>query len=438
MSEVPTITWVNHASYILGYKGTQLLVDPWLVGTAFADGWAHTTPTAIPNFDEITHIWISHEHPDHFSPASLKLIPEGRRGEITFIYQPSKDHRVANFCSKLGFKVVESSDRITLGPDFDVQLMKWHGGDAILGAWVGSHTVLNFNDAIIPNPSAARWALQSLAMSNVDVLLTQFSYANRVGNPDQPHIRRTAAREKLDRMQMQIRAVQPDYVIPFASHVWFCHEENFYLNDGIATPLDAVEAVEGLAKAVMLYPGDSWGIGSEIDARRAAEKYATDVDARLAEGPLHRTPAAVPLDELQALGDAYNEALNKDNNALVIAALRKANIMKDVRIYLSDLDIEVSLTPDGLREVQRSAQADVSLTSPVLAFILKNPFGGATTQVNGRYSIPSGEQTMPFRFYWSLRDLNARSEGFANASYWKARSIAWSLQERLSKSTSSS
>ena len=67
------ITWVNHAGYILSHKNINLLVDPWHSGTAFNDGWSLLSKTYFPDqiAKSITHIWISHEHPDHFSVQNL-------------------------------------------------------------------------------------------------------------------------------------------------------------------------------------------------------------------------------------------------------------------------------------------------------------------------------------------------------------------------------
>ena len=72
------IIWVNHASFIFEHSNIRLICDPWLSGTAFNEGWHLLAETKfkLKDFSQITHIWISHEHPDHFSPATLKKIPK--------------------------------------------------------------------------------------------------------------------------------------------------------------------------------------------------------------------------------------------------------------------------------------------------------------------------------------------------------------------------
>ena len=54
-----------------------------------------------------THFWLSHEHPDHFSPLDLRQVPEAARANICVLYRRTKDRRVVEFCAKLGFKVDE-------------------------------------------------------------------------------------------------------------------------------------------------------------------------------------------------------------------------------------------------------------------------------------------------------------------------------------------
>jgi len=71
------ITFVGHASVLIEEAGIGLLIDPWLKGDAFNDSWA-LYPPAVLNTDalaRVTHIWISHEHPDHLSIPTLKSFP---------------------------------------------------------------------------------------------------------------------------------------------------------------------------------------------------------------------------------------------------------------------------------------------------------------------------------------------------------------------------
>ena len=107
------IRFLNHASFILEYKNFKILTDPYLYGDAFNEGWR-----LIKEFDHqkylsnLTHIYFSHEHPDHFSVPFLKSIPKEERNKITIIFQKTFDKRVRSFCEKLGYSFLECENCI--------------------------------------------------------------------------------------------------------------------------------------------------------------------------------------------------------------------------------------------------------------------------------------------------------------------------------------
>jgi metal-dependent hydrolase (beta-lactamase superfamily II) len=55
--------------------------------------------------DKINYIWISHEHPDHFSPKDIVNFP--KKKNIKIIFQNTKDKRVVSFLKKKGFQIIE-------------------------------------------------------------------------------------------------------------------------------------------------------------------------------------------------------------------------------------------------------------------------------------------------------------------------------------------
>ena len=93
------ITFINHASVKISNNETAILTDPWYEGNAFNKGWLllyeNNDKEIIQTLSDIQYIWISHEHPDHFSilffKKYLKLILDC---QITVIFQNTKDKRV--------------------------------------------------------------------------------------------------------------------------------------------------------------------------------------------------------------------------------------------------------------------------------------------------------------------------------------------------------
>jgi L-ascorbate metabolism protein UlaG (beta-lactamase superfamily) len=48
--------------------------DPWLKGEAFNESWTLYPQPIVRDEDvaRVTHVWISHEHPDHLSIPTIK------------------------------------------------------------------------------------------------------------------------------------------------------------------------------------------------------------------------------------------------------------------------------------------------------------------------------------------------------------------------------
>lgn len=387
-SPSPSIRWVNHASFVLTCGEVRLLTDPWLFGRAFNDGWAHISQTkfSLDDFRNITHIWFSHEHPDHFAPPVLQQIPEQVRRGIVVIFQETIDRKVIRYCQSLGFEVKElpTHQWHALGADVRVMCGKVPYIDSWLLIEAGKHRILNANDCVVDGAGIAHEIAEHTG--KVDVLLTQFSYANWIGNPDDVSERRDAAREKLERVRIQIEAFHPEYVIPFASMVYFCHAENAYLNDEMNSPRDAYDFIrtEAGAQPIVLYPDDEWVVGSPRDSTESLNAY--DRDTNLA----HKTfvtspPVAVP--ELSRLCLKYISRFSRANNRLLMRAMRMAPLryFPPITIYLMDLEKTVEFDwKRGLREVAATAP-DVTMGSQSLAYAFQFDWGYETLEVNGRF-----------------------------------------------------
>ena len=143
---IPNIVFVNHASYILSYKNIKILVDPWFSGSAFDNGWSLLVNNYLKDDEikNITHIWYSHEHPDHFSVSDLRHIFQ-INPNIEILFQETNDKRVVNFCKKIGFEYRELANfKITnLAEDFTIQVVKCGLLDSL--------SIMNFENKCILN-----------------------------------------------------------------------------------------------------------------------------------------------------------------------------------------------------------------------------------------------------------------------------------------------
>ena len=101
-SSKTTIQFINHASVRISYEDVSLLSDPWYFGDAFHKGWnllvEQSTDEIMKIINSITHIWISHEHPDHFSISFFKNYEELIKSQgIVILFQETNDHRDKEF-----------------------------------------------------------------------------------------------------------------------------------------------------------------------------------------------------------------------------------------------------------------------------------------------------------------------------------------------------
>jgi len=378
------IRWINHAGYELTSNGVRIVHDPWIEGFAFQDGWSLVAQSryAYEDFAGVDYIWFSHEHPDHFAPGVLRKIPENIRATITVLYRLTRDKRVVSFCRKLGFKVQELPDRQPVRLKNDITITCGFDGDDSWSFLVTpGGTYFNANDCV-----GARWReVARILPRPVDVLLTQFSYANWTGNPGDTASMGRQAAKKLQQMEDQLAAFAPRTLIPFASYVWFCRSENFHLNEG-ANRIDAVYGrFTDRVRTVVLYPGDTYSVGdASFDSGQAIRRYMADWSSHA--GPLPATEQPVPVEALQQLSKKQQDALGSQNALWLLRPLSRS-YLRPVKLFLADIDtgVEYSMFGGILRAGLAREDCELQVQSFSLANMLTNGYGYSTLYINGRF-----------------------------------------------------
>jgi UDP-MurNAc hydroxylase len=380
------ITWINHAGYQLRTGQVRLICDPWLSGSAFDQGWDLLVPTSFSasELGKATHIWFSHEHPDHFSPADIRQIDPSQRSQITVLYQRTRDRRVASFCDKLGLKVQE----VDAGIPFDIGpgvrgIIGIVGRDSWLHVETPSHTYLNMNDCVAERAEHYE-AVRRASARPLDVLFTQFSYANWAGNRGDRQIMQRQASDKIKQMRRNIAETAPRFLIPFASFVFFSNLENFYLNEGVNT-IEEVFALFDSAErpCIVLYPGDVWTPGTPHDSAARNISYAV---ARTAIQPRHdRRP--VSFEELQRLASDCARRLAQHNNLWAIRLLELLDVFVPLAVRLEDLGTTVVYRPGQRLSVVDGIRPDISCSADAFAQCLRVDYGADTLLINGRFQI---------------------------------------------------
>ena len=138
--------------------------DPWFSGSAFDHGWRLIyelqEKTIINILKKITHIYISHEHPDHFRPTfftnnNIKKILTDRK--IEFLYQNTKDKRIIDFLQKQGFNPQKTAimerhiGEVAYHPNADAEIMYWSPDKIEIQVDVPTDQLLVLSEIFYPN-----------------------------------------------------------------------------------------------------------------------------------------------------------------------------------------------------------------------------------------------------------------------------------------------
>ncbi len=377
------ITFLNHASYILKTEKSSVLFDPYLSGTAFNNGWKLLNEEEH-NVTDINYIFYSHEHPDHFQVDFLKNNFTQNRDEVTILYQETYDKRVKKFCTNLGYTFIELPDKkeLKIGNDFDIICGKVPFYDSWVMIKDGNQNMLNVNDCVLEDPSLVHNIKKYTKNADIDVLFTQFSYASF----SDPENRSYRARKQLETIKLQNDVLSPKNIIPFASFIYFAHEENFYMNDSINTP----EVVEDYINknlnvdSIWLKPNENWVVGDNKDNEESIN-YWMKFYSNLQTLPKIKSLKTYSLNELEEKYASYFKKIRSRNN-FILVYIYNLIFGKKVSLYLHDIDkhIEIGLL-SGIKALNNNTEKYIKLHTESLAFIFDFDFGIDTFAVAARF-----------------------------------------------------
>lgn len=386
------IEFINHSAVIISSADVRILCDPWFEGDAFHKGWNLIYENDDESIEQIlerlTHIWISHEHPDHFSVRFfIKYKQILKRKKVTILFQSTRDRRVYSFLQAQGMVVQELEDgkKTNIGIS-GVKVTCYRDGfydSALLFEYEGEK-ILNLNDCEVSTYDKA--ASMAKTVGEVDILLTQFSYAAWKGGVNNLQWRREAAAAKLETIKIQMNAFKPKFVIPFASYIFFSNQLNKYLNDSINTP-EKVLGHFSLSKAsvIAMKPYDCFKGYFDRAAHDAALVFWSTHYGQIHTRQFHEY-TTVSLVELQKSYVLYQTRIRNANQFWFMNLLRLISffaILKPVILHIYDLHINLTVNLFSKRLESTSSEADLSLHSESLNFLFNNSFGFDTLTVNG-------------------------------------------------------
>lgn len=378
------VTMLSHASVLVEAGAVALYTDPWFIGQAFNESWSLiNTPAATPSdLHNASHIWISHEHPDHLHFPTLKAIPKEHKAQITLLYQEHFSSRICRALGSLGFRqVIELPLSRWYALDDETSIFCSSVGtiDSLLAVRSRGVTLLNVNDCPL-SPAVAKAIAKYIGP--VDILLTQFSISSWVGNPDETDV--AARHSVIARMRTYVNAFQPGVLIPFANFAYFSHSENRYINRWANTPDYVHKQLKDVpCRLQFLYNGDSWSSQEGFSLREdPMDRYRMDF-MQLANRPYTSHPSC-SLNELIDLG----RKLIKN----VRAAFPEIVLRMAAPIYFHVVDLGITVLIDLHRGVVEAIQrakstCDMALSSQALWYAFKFPWGFTTLEVSGRFEL---------------------------------------------------
>jgi hypothetical protein len=419
---------IGHASVLIETDSIGILSDPWTCGSAFNDGWLPYPEPILSSvvLERASYLWISHEHPDHFSIPTLQSIPEERRKHITVLFQRHYKSDVRDFLSSLGFRDVQELEHgrwLQLSGRTEICCRQVGHTDSLLVIREGSRCIVNLNDCVMPGSTLRKLKAE---LGEIDLLLRQFTYADWVGNPDETERMNRAKEKVLENVAQEINVLAPRAFIPFASFMRWAHQENTHQNKAMAT-VEEVAARSRSARVITLAPGDQWEVGTKADSSRAAQQFYAQARARLAEEPLI-TSEPILLEQLVEATKAQVERLRRSYPLAV------CKWVPPVRFFINDYGelIEVSLT-DGVRLMTGTEESSqVSISSQAMWYTFAFRWGLPTLGVSARYRL-HGDETAFRRLkkvgsaYSAGLTIPRRGEG---QDAWTARTAQFAWKRR--------
>src|ERR1035437_4779145 len=154
------VTYVGHACMMVESDGTRILMDPWLTDPTYHGTWWHypSLELRVRDLPKIDYLYLSHEHPDHFDPPTLRQLDK----DIEVIIPTFQRKRFRERVQAIGFRhTVEvdcGEERRLNGSGLSVRLIApdraWD--DSAILVKDAHTTVLNVNDCHLDEATLER------------------------------------------------------------------------------------------------------------------------------------------------------------------------------------------------------------------------------------------------------------------------------------------
>jgi len=412
---------VGHACAILNDGNNSLIFDPWFSGTAFNNGWRLPQDLDFSNLDlsRITHVCITHEHPDHFHIPTLKKI--NNLWDPIFILQETSDKRMVDFINNmLGKRVVELSDGCChrISPSLSISLYSHGHMDSFALVEAGDVSILNINDCVLKDRQSLAKLRKRIHRKSIDILMSQYSFASYQGNKADVDDLQKANWQHLEWIKQRNDFFRPKIFLPFASGIVWCSKENEYLNNYTVNYNDAVNALKECANPPLCLEKSVCEI-LHIRDLRVTSDFTHEVETSHRSYNDSPLPMVVQLDielqeRLEKLAYFARKTLNKQNLSIITKLMKFLGfigILKPILIKLrlfDGNDSYIGLKPgleflyfENTGTIDASfRQCCISMSIDSIEYCLQNQFGAETLWVNSRFEVIKGNKKDFFKHFF--------------------------------------
>lgn len=375
------IQLVSHASVVIKTSDTQIWTDPWLISKVFNDSWSlRPEPVFDPAIYEATsYLWISHEHPDHFNIPTLRAMPSFFKERVVVLFQEKNTEKVFEALRAFGFRnFQELPHRKTVRLTGETAIYCYQSGimDSVLAVQNRGETIVNINDAKLNDVECRRIRKD---LGKVDVVLNQFSLAGYNGELNYRDVLPGYARQDLDNLVSNHKALGASSTIPFASFVYFSSRDNHFMNEFANSPA-SVRLRLG-SEAVILYPGETYTVGEAHDSEASLRRFETE-QPEITSLPFDE-PRRVEIAEIRSAFEKLASTLHDRYPAILFTFLRP------VTAHIPDLNMKIrfSIAQGTLDEISADDTTDLVVNSQPLEFGFRFPWGFQTLGVSARFFI---------------------------------------------------
>tara|TARA_B100000242_G_C43032996_1_gene481408 strand:- start:383 stop:1777 length:1395 start_codon:yes stop_codon:yes gene_type:complete len=389
-----SIRIVCHACVLITIGKIRILCDPWLMGDVFNNSWSLQLKSqrldllTKEDINSLTHIWISHEHPDHCHFPSLKFLSNQFEDISKITVLVKKDIRfmenIFPELRKLGFKKIKNLNHLEeykIVDNLSISIFHRRNVDSALLIFLNKKPIiLNINDAVLSNNDCN---LIKKRFGNFKILINQFSIAGFNGILDERELKKLKD-ERLKIMINQHKCLQANVTIPFASFMWFSRQDNRHLNKWHNSALDVYDFFkrEKLNCYCIEPPSEPILIEKIINKSNKPQHYLKNIEPEYHDENIH-----IGKKDLAQLIEKRISELKTYSNSILFSFVEKEFFIfvKDKNWILKLISSKSKITCECLDTPLSKNYPKLVANLQPLHYAFSNSFGIQTLGISGRY-----------------------------------------------------